>query len=189
MTTAQDRITIYGPTARRHLHFKTATGEALAISIPRTETAVIRRFQARMPCRSSRNPARTRQTRPKMKPKFFAALLLGASVFITAPVQAKFIGIAIYDPIVMLPICKNEIAEGRAGVCTGYVIAVSEGMRAYSAWVPHDALCIPAGVEYEDMVQVVVSWTELSLRRNPEGTRDFRTLTEAALRSTWSCKQ
>jgi hypothetical protein len=25
MTTAQDRITIYGPTARRHLHFKTAT--------------------------------------------------------------------------------------------------------------------------------------------------------------------
>jgi hypothetical protein len=54
-----------------------------------------------------------------MKPKFFAALLLGASVFMAAPVQAKFIGIAIYDPIVMLPICKNEIAEGRAGVCTG----------------------------------------------------------------------
>src|SRR4029077_200265 len=88
-----------------------------------------------------------------------------------APVQAKFIGIAIYDPKVMLPICKNEIAQGRAGVCTGYVIAISEGMRAYSAWVPHDSLCIPSGTEYEDMVQVVVSWTELSLRRNPEGAR------------------
>ena len=44
-------------------------------------------------------------------------------------------------------------------------------------------------VEYEDMVQVVVSWTELSLRRNPEVARDFRVLTEAAFRSTWGCKQ
>jgi hypothetical protein len=83
MTTAQDRMTIYGPKADGTyiVEFKTATGEALAISIPRTEAAVIRRFQARMPCRSSRNPARTRQTRPKMKPKFFAALLLGAVVY------------------------------------------------------------------------------------------------------------
>jgi hypothetical protein len=56
-------------------------------------------------------------------------------------------------------------------------------------WVPHDSLCIPSGTEYEDMVQVVVSWTELSLRRNPEGARDFRVLTEAAFRSTWGCKQ
>ncbi len=119
-----------------------------------------------------------------MKAKFFAALL-GASVLMAAPVQAKFIGIAIYDPKVMLPICKNEIAQGRAGVCTGYVIAISEGMRAYSVWVPHDSLCIPSGTEYEDMVQVVVSWTELSLRRNPEGARDFRRLTEAAFRTTW----
>jgi integrase len=31
---------------------------------------------------------------------------------------------------------KNEIAQGHAGICTGYVIAISEGMRAYSAWVP-----------------------------------------------------
>jgi hypothetical protein len=123
-----------------------------------------------------------------MKVTFFAALL-GASVLMAAPVQAKFIGIAIYDPKVMLPICKNEIAQGRAGVCTGYVIAISEGMKAYSAWVPHDGLCIPSGIEYEDMVQVVVSWTELSLRRNPEGARDFRGLTEAAFRSTWGCKQ
>jgi hypothetical protein len=123
-----------------------------------------------------------------MNAKLFAAVF-GASVVMAAPVQAKFIGIAIYDPKVMLPICKNEIAQGRAGVCTGYVIAISEGMRAYSAWVPHDSLCIPSGTEYEDMVQVVVSWTELSLRRNPEGARDFRVLTEAAFRSTWGCKQ
>jgi hypothetical protein len=31
------------------VEFKTAAGEALAISIPRTETAVIRHFQERMP--------------------------------------------------------------------------------------------------------------------------------------------
>jgi hypothetical protein len=31
------------------VEFKTVSGEALAISIPRTETAVIRHFQERMP--------------------------------------------------------------------------------------------------------------------------------------------
>ena len=122
-----------------------------------------------------------------MKEKVFAALI-GASVLMAVPAQAKFIGIAIYDPKVMLPICKTEIEQGYPGVCTGYVIAISEGMRAYSAWVPHDNLCIPSDTEYEDMVQVVVSWTELSLRRNPESARDFRSLTEAAFRSTWGCK-
>jgi hypothetical protein len=55
-----------------------------------------------------------------MNAKFFAALV-GAGVLMAAPVQAKFIGIAIYDPKVMLPICKTEIAQGHAGVCTGYV--------------------------------------------------------------------
>jgi hypothetical protein len=89
----------------------------------------------------------------------------------------------------MLPICKNEIAHGLAGVCTGYVIAISEEMRAYSAWVPADSLCIPNGAEYEDMVQVVVSWTELSLRRSPERPHDFTTEIEAAFRSTWGCKR
>jgi hypothetical protein len=84
------------------------------------------------------------QTGVKMNAKLFAAVF-GASVLMAAPVQAKFIGIAIYDPKVMLPICKNEIAQGRAGVCTGYVIAISEGMTAYSDWVPHDSLCIPSG--------------------------------------------
>jgi hypothetical protein len=43
MTTAgQDRIMIFGPnrTAPTPIEFKTAAGEALAISIPRTEAAV-----------------------------------------------------------------------------------------------------------------------------------------------------
>lgn len=125
----------------------------------------------------------------KLKPTILAALF-GASALIVAPAKAKFIGIAIYDPKVMLPICKSEIAQGRAGVCTGYIIAISQGMSAYSAWVPNDSLCIPSGIEYEDMVQVVVSWGELTLRRNPEGApaRDFRVLTEAAFRDTWGCK-
>jgi hypothetical protein len=125
-----------------------------------------------------------------MNAKFFVALF-GASVLMAAPVQAKFIGIAIYDPKVMLPICKDEITQGRAGVCTGYVIAISQGMQAYSAWVPNDSLCMPSGTEYEDMLQVVVSWAELTLRRNPEGAaaHDFRVLTEQALRTTWGCKK
>jgi hypothetical protein len=93
----------------------------------------------------------------KMKAKFFAALL-GASVLMAAPVQAKFIGMAIYDPKVMLPICKNEVEQGLAGVCTGYVIGILTDMGA------HNEICIPVGVEYEDMVQV-------------------------AVRSTWRCKQ
>jgi hypothetical protein len=75
-------------------------------------------------------------------------------------------------------------------VCTGYVIAKWESMHEYSSWVPQDALCAPPGTEYEDMVQVVVSWTELRLR-NPDvmSPFDFRTLTEAALRNTWGCKK
>jgi hypothetical protein len=46
-----------------------------------------------------------------MKVNLFAALL-AANMFMTAPVQAKFIGIAIYDPKIMLPICKSENAQG-----------------------------------------------------------------------------
>jgi len=44
MATAQDRITIYGPKADGTylVEFRTAEGDALAISIPRTEAAVIR---------------------------------------------------------------------------------------------------------------------------------------------------
>jgi len=51
MATAQDRITIYGPKDNGTLHRRIRTAEAmrLAISIPRTEAAVIRHFQAKMP--------------------------------------------------------------------------------------------------------------------------------------------
>jgi hypothetical protein len=47
----KNRIMIYGlkTDGTYVVEFKTAAGEALAISIPRTETAVIRHFQGRMP--------------------------------------------------------------------------------------------------------------------------------------------
>ena len=49
--TAQDKITIYGPRndGTYIVEFKTAAGEKITISIPRTEAAVIKHFQARMP--------------------------------------------------------------------------------------------------------------------------------------------
>jgi hypothetical protein len=50
-TEGKNRIMIYGPKSDGTyvVEFKTAAGETLAISIPRTETAVIRHFQERMP--------------------------------------------------------------------------------------------------------------------------------------------
>src|SRR5215467_11804152 len=47
----RNRIMIYGPKndGTYIVEFTTAAGEARAISIPRTETAVIRHFQERMP--------------------------------------------------------------------------------------------------------------------------------------------
>jgi hypothetical protein len=49
--TGKNRIMIFGPKddGTYVAEFRTAEGEALAISIPRTETAVIRYFQERMP--------------------------------------------------------------------------------------------------------------------------------------------
>lgn len=51
MAQGQDRIVIHGPRTDGTyvVEFQTAAGESLAISIPRTETAVIKYFQARMP--------------------------------------------------------------------------------------------------------------------------------------------
>jgi hypothetical protein len=48
---SKNRIMIFGPKkdGTYILEFRTAAGEALAISIPRNETAVIRHFQERMP--------------------------------------------------------------------------------------------------------------------------------------------
>ena len=50
-TTGKNRIMIFGPKndGTYVVEFRTAAGEALAISIPRTEAAVIRHFQERMP--------------------------------------------------------------------------------------------------------------------------------------------
>jgi len=47
----QNRIMIYGPKSDGTyvVEFKTATGEALAISILRSDAAVVRYFQERMP--------------------------------------------------------------------------------------------------------------------------------------------
>jgi hypothetical protein len=52
MTSAgKNRIMIFGPKddGTYVVEFRTAEGEALAISIPRTEACVIRHFQERMP--------------------------------------------------------------------------------------------------------------------------------------------
>jgi hypothetical protein len=51
MTEQRNRIMIFGPKSDGTyvIEFLTAAGESLAISIPRTEAAVIRHFQERMP--------------------------------------------------------------------------------------------------------------------------------------------
>ena len=50
-TTGKNPVMIYGPKTDGTyvVEFRTAEGETLTISIPRTETAVIRPFQERMP--------------------------------------------------------------------------------------------------------------------------------------------
>jgi hypothetical protein len=49
--TGKNRIMIFGPKdgGTYVVEFRTAAGETLAISIPRTEAAVVRHFQERMP--------------------------------------------------------------------------------------------------------------------------------------------
>jgi hypothetical protein len=49
-TTGKNRIMIYGPKddGTYIVEFRTAAGEALAISIPRSEASVVRYFQERM---------------------------------------------------------------------------------------------------------------------------------------------
>jgi hypothetical protein len=49
--TGKNRIMIYGPKddGTYVIEFRTAGGETLAISVPRTEKAVVRYFQERMP--------------------------------------------------------------------------------------------------------------------------------------------
>jgi hypothetical protein len=51
MPVGKNRIMIFSPKSDGTylVEFRTAEGEALAISLPRTEAAVIRHFQAKMP--------------------------------------------------------------------------------------------------------------------------------------------
>jgi hypothetical protein len=51
--TGKNRIMIYGPKddGTYVVEFRTAAGESLAISVPASETRVLKHFQARMPCR------------------------------------------------------------------------------------------------------------------------------------------
>jgi hypothetical protein len=69
MTTAgKYRIMIYGPKEDRTyvVEFRTDAGQVFALSIPSTETAVIRRFQERMPYGlSAATAAETRNALPK----------------------------------------------------------------------------------------------------------------------------
>jgi hypothetical protein len=82
-----------------------------------------------------------------------------------------------YQPSVMLEMCKSEIASGQAGFCTGYVIATSEQLAGTNQ------ICIPDGVEYEDMLRVVVN------RIETVAGPDTRFQTEFALRIAWPCKK
>lgn len=103
---------------------------------------------------------------------------------VVAPAQAKFIGQDL-DPRVMLPLCKDDIAQGRAGVCTGYVLGIATSMKG------QNAICIPADVEYEDIVRAVVNWIELAFLRWPDrqAGRHMFFDTEAALRTVWACNK
>jgi hypothetical protein len=75
MTESKNRIMIFGPKADGTyvIEFRTATGEVLAISIPRTEAAVIRYFQERMPyglsltCNLAQPPFRVRREPDKCR--------------------------------------------------------------------------------------------------------------------------
>jgi hypothetical protein len=107
--------------------------------------------------------------------------LLGAGLIFATPSQAKFIGTMFYEPKVMLEMCKSEIALGQAGFCTGYVIAKWESLNGAGQ------MCLPQGVQYEDMLRVVVDL--LADRDAVSGSNDSRVLTERALHIAWPCKK
>jgi hypothetical protein len=102
---------------------------------------------------------------------------LAANLAFATPTQAKFIGTMFYEPSVMLEMCKSEIAHSQAGFCTGYVIATWEQLAGAGQ------VCMPHGVEYEDMLGAVVK------RIETVGGSDTRFLTEFALRIAWPCKK
>jgi hypothetical protein len=90
------------------------------------------------------------------------------------PTQAKFIGTMFYEPQVMLGLCKDDIARGNAGFCTGDIIATLHQMGE---------VCVPQEIEYEQIVQAVVD----RIQAFPQ-VRYTRTVVEAALRA-WPCKK
>jgi hypothetical protein len=103
--------------------------------------------------------------------------LLGAGLVFGTQAQAKFIGTMFYMPNAMLGMCKSEIERGQAGFCTGYVIATWEQLAGAGQ------VCKPPGVEYEDMLRVVVNRIETA------GGSDTRPLIESAFRFAWPCKK
>jgi hypothetical protein len=68
--TRKNRIMIYGPKddGTYLVEFRTAEGDVLAISIPRTESAVLRHFQDLSWPRSAADAARARRTPPATPP-------------------------------------------------------------------------------------------------------------------------
>jgi hypothetical protein len=66
-TKGKNRIMIYGPKddGSYILELRTAGGEAFAISIPRTEAEVIRRFKERMPYGLVVPPPRRKENKPR----------------------------------------------------------------------------------------------------------------------------
>ena len=114
-----------------------------------------------------------------MKTLVTGMLVAGLGLVFATPIQAKFIGTMFYEPSVMLEMCKSEIARGQAGFCTGYVIATWEQLAGAGQ------VCTPQGVEYEDMLRVVVNRIETGT----VGKSDTRFMTESALRIAWPCKK
>jgi hypothetical protein len=106
--------------------------------------------------------------------------LVGAILALASasPAQPKFIGTMYYEPQIMLGMCKDDIARGNAGFCTGYIIGTLDQMQGARE------VCLPPGTEYEDMVRVVVD----RIQRLP-GVRDTRSIVEVGFRLKWPCKK
>ena len=85
----------------------------------------------------------------------------------------------------MLPLCQSEIAQGRPGLCTGYIIAVALEMAV------HREGCLPGYLEYDDMLRAVVPGIAREVRGNPDV--HMRVATEDALdkwgRAKSDCKK
>jgi len=107
--------------------------------------------------------------------------LLGAGLILATPTQAKLIVTDFYIPSVMLQMCESEIAQGKAGFCTGYVIAKWEELAS------GEEVCVPSDVEYEDMLSAVVRRFEWGSGWMKSGDTDLQV--RVALREAWPCKR